>query len=131
MRYGSGSGSGFGSRFGSGYNIKLNKKVKKIKDERQTFWEIMLLLTLESQDFVQIFLCWKTVLNFVWIRNRNQKFSKFGTGTATNHYGSTTLDHGRDGKEEWFNRGKEKDIFYSKEGIKWVRMSGAREAAER
>ncbi len=33
---------------------------------------------------------WKTVLNSVWIRNRNQNFSKVGTGTATNHYGSTT-----------------------------------------
>ncbi len=53
----------------------------------------MLLLTLKS--FVQSSHCWKTVLNIVWIRNRsrnwNQNFSKVGTTTATNHYGSTAL----------------------------------------
>ncbi len=47
-----------------------------------------------------------------WIWNRT------GIGTATNHYGSTTLDHGRDGKEERFNRRKEKkDISNLREGI--------------
>jgi hypothetical protein len=85
MHYGSGTG------FGSGYNIKWNKKVKRIKNERTTFREIKLILTLTRQDFVQLFCFWKTVLDIVWIRNRNQNISKVGTGTATNHYGSTTL----------------------------------------
>ncbi len=31
------------------------------------------------------------MLNIDWIRNRNQNFSIVGTGTAINHYGSTTL----------------------------------------
>jgi hypothetical protein len=48
----------------------------------------MLLLALKRQDFVQI-CCWKTLLNIFWIRNQN--LSKVGTGTAANHYGSTTL----------------------------------------
>jgi hypothetical protein len=47
MLYGSVSGTGFGS----GSNIKCNKKVKKIKNERPTFWEIMLLLTLKRVRF--------------------------------------------------------------------------------
>jgi hypothetical protein len=57
MQYGSGSGSGSGSvsGFGSGSNIKC-KKVTKYKNERPTFWEIMLLLTLKRQNFVQIIL---------------------------------------------------------------------------
>jgi hypothetical protein len=42
------------------YNI-CNKKVKKIKNERQTFLEIRLLLTLKRQDFGKIFCCRKTV----------------------------------------------------------------------
>jgi hypothetical protein len=33
------------------------KKIKKIKSERPTFWEIMLLPTLKKQDFVQILFC--------------------------------------------------------------------------
>jgi hypothetical protein len=42
----------------------------------------MPLETLKKQEFVQIFGCWKTVLNIVWIRNRslnrnrNQTFLK-------------------------------------------------------
>jgi hypothetical protein len=36
--------------FGFGYNLKWNTEVKKIKNERQTFWEIMLFLMLERQD---------------------------------------------------------------------------------
>jgi hypothetical protein len=55
----------------------------------------MLLLTLKRQDCVKRFRCWKTELNTVWIRNRNQNFSEVGTGTATNHYGSTTLQVGK------------------------------------
>jgi hypothetical protein len=31
-----------------------NKSKKKIKNERSTFWETMLLLTLKRQDFLQI-----------------------------------------------------------------------------
>jgi hypothetical protein len=64
----------YGSGSGSGSNIKWNKK-SKIKNERQSFWEMMLLLKLKRHDFVQIFCCWKTLLNIVWIRNRNQNFS--------------------------------------------------------
>jgi hypothetical protein len=48
----------------------------------------MLLLTLTRQDSVQNICCWKTVLNNVWIRNRNQKLFQIVTETATN---STTL----------------------------------------
>jgi hypothetical protein len=48
-------------------------------------------MILKRQDFIQTFCSWKTVLDSVWIRNRNQNYSKVGTGTATNHYGSTTL----------------------------------------
>ncbi len=46
MQYGSGTG------FGSRSNIKC---IKKIKNRRPTFWEIMMLLTLKRQDFVNIF----------------------------------------------------------------------------
>ncbi len=86
MHYGSGTG------FGSGSNIKWNKK-SQIKNERTTFREIILIMKLKRQDFVQTFCCWKTVLDIVWIRNRNrnQNYSKVGTRTTTNHYGSTTL----------------------------------------
>ncbi len=61
-----------------------HQKIQKIQKERTTFREIMLILTLKRQD-LKFF-----VLDIVWIRNRNQNFSKVGTGTATNHYGSTT-----------------------------------------
>ncbi len=44
-----------------------------------------LLLTSKRQDMEQFFRFWKTVLNIVWIRNRNRKFSKVGTGTATGY----------------------------------------------
>ncbi len=56
-----------------------------------TFWTTMLLLTLKRQDFNNIFFLWKTVLNMVWLwnRNRHRNFSKVGTGI--NHFGSTTL----------------------------------------
>jgi hypothetical protein len=60
MHYGSGAGAGFGSRS----HIKI-----KIKNERPTFWEIMLLMILKRQNFLQIFMLWKN-------------FSKVGTGTA-------------------------------------------------
>jgi hypothetical protein len=48
----------------------------------------MLLLTLNRQDFVQIFSCWRTVLDIFWIRNwsRNQNFLIGGTGTAIKHW---------------------------------------------
>jgi hypothetical protein len=50
---------------------------------------------MKRKDFVQIFCCCKTVLNIVWIRSRNQNFSKVGTGNGTgttiNNYGSTIL----------------------------------------
>jgi hypothetical protein len=79
--------TGNGMHYGSGSNIKWNKKVKKILSKRPTFWEIMLLLTLKRQDFVQILFCCKTVLNIVRIQNLNKNFSK----VRMNHYGSTTL----------------------------------------
>jgi hypothetical protein len=67
MHYGSGSGSGTG--IGSGFNIKC-KKVKKITNERQTFCEIMLLLTLTRHDFAQIFVVGKkNCAKYVCIRN--------------------------------------------------------------
>jgi hypothetical protein len=34
---------------GSGSNMKYNTKVQKIKNERPTFWETMLLLALKRQ----------------------------------------------------------------------------------
>jgi hypothetical protein len=50
MHCGFGSGAGF--RFK--YNMKLNKKSQKIKNERPTLWEIMLLLTMKKRkDFVK------------------------------------------------------------------------------
>jgi hypothetical protein len=85
MNYDSGSGSG--TEFG--YNITCNKKVKKITNERPTFWENKMLLTLKRQVFWQFFHVLKTVLNIVWIRSRNKKFSK--AGITTNLYGSRTL----------------------------------------
>ncbi len=53
MHSGPGSGAGFGSEF----NIKCNTKVKKLKklnNERSTFWKTMLLLTVKRQYFVHI-----------------------------------------------------------------------------
>jgi hypothetical protein len=55
--YGSGTG------FGSGYNIKWNKESQKTKNVRPAFWEIMLLLSLKKQDFVQIFVVAKYCLD--------------------------------------------------------------------
>jgi hypothetical protein len=50
---------------------------------------------LKRRDFVQIFGDWKTVQIIFWIRNRYRKpepnLFQSGTGTATNHFGSTTL----------------------------------------
>jgi hypothetical protein len=43
------SGNGIG--FGSGINKKWNNEVQ-IQNEKSTFWETLLLLTLERQDFV-------------------------------------------------------------------------------
>jgi hypothetical protein len=54
----------------------------------------MLVLTLKRQDFVIFLFGWKTMQNIIWIRNRNFNFSKVGTATAANHYGSTTLING-------------------------------------
>jgi hypothetical protein len=51
--YGSGTG------FGSGSNIKWNKESQKIKNERPTFKEIMLLLSLKKQDFGKNFVVGK------------------------------------------------------------------------
>jgi hypothetical protein len=42
--------------FGSGFKIKWSIKIKRIKNEMPTFWEIMLLLRLKKQDFVQLLL---------------------------------------------------------------------------
>jgi hypothetical protein len=49
----------------------------------------MLILTVKKQDFVKIFVFGK--LDSERERDRNQNFSQVGTGTATNHCGSTTL----------------------------------------
>ncbi len=48
---------------------------------------------IEKARFCAIFFFGKTVLNIVWIRNRNKNFSKVGTGTGTStkHYSSTKL----------------------------------------
>ncbi len=58
---------------------------------RGNFLGNKMLLTLKRQNFVQFFCFWKNVLNIVWIRiwsrNRNQNFSKVGTGTATKSVG--------------------------------------------
>jgi hypothetical protein len=76
------------------YNV-IKKSFKKSKMRGHLFRN-KLLLTLKRQDFVQFFVFGK-LLNIVWIRSRsqnrnhNQNFSKIGTGTATNHYGYTTL----------------------------------------
>jgi hypothetical protein len=45
----------------------------------------MLLIALKRQDFVHFLLLTN------WNQNRNQNFSKVGTGTSVNHYGSTKL----------------------------------------
>jgi hypothetical protein len=50
---------GYGTGFGSGSNIKWNKKVKRIKNERTTFRETMLILPLKRQGFIQIFVVGK------------------------------------------------------------------------
>jgi hypothetical protein len=65
---------------------QMLKKVKKYKMSNK------LLLKLKRQDF-RNFVVFGKLLNIVGIRsrNQNQNFSKVGTGTATNHYGSTTL----------------------------------------
>jgi hypothetical protein len=62
--YVSSSGSGSKTGFGSDSNIKLNKEVKNIKLESH-FLGIKSASETEKQDFVQIFCCWKTVLNIV------------------------------------------------------------------
>jgi hypothetical protein len=65
------------------------KEVNKIKNEKPTFLETMLLLKVKRQVFVDFF--FKVWIHFrIWIRNRNRNVSKVG-GTAINHYGSTTL----------------------------------------
>jgi hypothetical protein len=48
---------------------------------------------IEKARFYAKFVLLVNWINTVWIRNRNQNFSKVGTGTgtATNHYSSTTL----------------------------------------
>jgi hypothetical protein len=53
IHYG-GTGSGSGNGCGSGSKIKWSIKIERIKNEMPTFWEIMLLLTLKRQDFVQL-----------------------------------------------------------------------------
>jgi hypothetical protein len=81
-------GTGTGMYSGSGTGLESGSNIYRIQKSKSTFWETLLLLALKRQDFAQIYCCWKTVLNIVWIRNRNQIF---GTGTTINHYGSTTL----------------------------------------
>jgi hypothetical protein len=50
---------GTGTGFGSGSNMKCHKKKSKIKNERPTFWEIMLLLTLKKKIFYKFFVVGK------------------------------------------------------------------------
>jgi hypothetical protein len=59
----------------------------------------MLLLTLKTHDFVKKILVLGKLLNIV-LRSQNQNFSKVGTGTgtATSHFGSTTLEKYMDSK---------------------------------
>ncbi len=70
--------SGSWTRFALGSNIKCHTKVKKIKNERPTFWETMLLLALKRHA-VKIFCCWETVLN--------KSGSGSGTETGTKTWG--------------------------------------------
>ena len=85
-------GTGTGMYSGSGTGLESGSNIYRIQKSKSTFWETLLFLSLKRQDFAQIYCCWKTVLNIVWIRNRNwnRNFSKGGavTGTAINHYGS-------------------------------------------
>jgi hypothetical protein len=83
IHYGSGTG------IGSGLNIKWNKN--SIKENN--FLENNAASDIEKARFCAKFLLLVNWINIVWIRNRNQNFSKVGTetGTATNHYSSTTL----------------------------------------
>ncbi len=95
--------SGTGAGFGSGSSKNWDKNVKIIKNERPTFWEIMLLLALKNTRFVTNFVLLENYAKYCLdpepesklfpsrIRNRIQNFSKVGTGTATNHYCPTTL----------------------------------------
>jgi hypothetical protein len=48
---------------------------------------------IEKARFCTNFLLLDNYAKYFWnrIRNQNQNLSKVGTGTATNHYGSTTL----------------------------------------
>ncbi len=48
-------GFGSGTGFGQDSNIKWSIKKSKIKNERPTFWETMLLVTLKKQDCIQIY----------------------------------------------------------------------------
>ncbi len=66
----------------------LEWKVPKIK-KLPNFWEIMLLLTIKKARFCANF-CRKTVLKYC-LDPEPKNCSKVGTGTAKNHYGSTTL----------------------------------------
>jgi hypothetical protein len=76
MHYGSGSGS----EFGSGSDIKCNKVNNKKR-------EANVLINNTASDIEKAENCSIIVRNW----NFYQHFTKVGTGTATNHYGSTTL----------------------------------------
>ncbi len=88
LHYGSGSGSGFGpgAGFGSKSNIKWNKKVKNQNLEANFLGNNAAASNIEKAGFCTIFLKLPSI-----VRIRNCKFSEVGTGTAVNHYGSTTL----------------------------------------
>jgi hypothetical protein len=78
---------GVGAGFGSGSTIKRNIKSQKIKNEMPTFWEILLLLTLERGRFFTNFFLLKNRAKYCLDPKPEPKF--FGTGTAANHYDAT------------------------------------------
>jgi hypothetical protein len=63
-------------------NIKLKWKKKssqQIKNGKPTFWEIMLILTLKRQDFVQIFLFLENYAKYCLDPDPEQKLKLFQT----------------------------------------------------
>jgi hypothetical protein len=81
MHYGSGSG------FGSWANVKCNKTVKKLKMRDQVLRICCFLTSGKGKILCNSFVFGKLSGS----GTRTKPFSKSGTGTATNHYGSTTI----------------------------------------
>jgi hypothetical protein len=80
----------FRSRIWIRIQYKIEYKSLKIKKERPTFLETMLLLTLKRQDFVQ-FLLLKYCARYCLEPEPEPKLQEPKTGTGINHNGSTTL----------------------------------------